>query len=573
MRPTKCLVAVRLAIVAVAGVGSVALTMPRAIAGDLPSTALAQLAELKPEHKGGTMRLLTHSAQGTIDPQINYTARYWQLYQFVYDGLLAFKKVSGDEGSTLVPDLAEAIPTAADEGRTYTFKLRKGIRFSNGKELTVKDAVASFQRIFKVSSPTSGTFYAGIVGADACLKEPASCTLAGGVVGDEAAGTITFHLSQPDPEFFAKLALAHASILPADTPAKDVGTVPIPGTGPYMFERYDPDLQLKIVRNPQFREWNAEAQPDGYPDEIDYDFGLTDEAEITAIENNQADGTSDDVPADRLGELGTKYQHRVFINTLAAVAYAPMNTNIPPFNNLRARLAVNYALDRNAMVNLLGGPSLASPTCQVLPPGVPGHVDYCPYTKNPGAKWSAPDVERAKQLVRESGTAGQEVTVIAADLVASRDMGTYLQSVLNEIGYKASIKSISPDIQFSYIQNTNNRTQISITQWNQDYPAASDFLYILLSCDSFHPGSDSSVNIAGFCDKRIDGEMREALKTAITDPVAANKIWARIDQEVTDQAPLAAFATPKRVDFVSTRVGNFQFHQQYFWIISQSWVK
>ena len=161
MRPTKCLVAARLAIVALVGVGSAALAMPRAIAGDLASTALAQLAEFKPEHKGGTMRLLAHSAQGTIDPQINYTAQYWQIYGFVYDGLLAFKKVSGAEGSTLVPDVAEAIPPAADDGKTYTFKLRKGIRFSDGKELTVKDAVASFQRIFKVSSPTSGTFYAG----------------------------------------------------------------------------------------------------------------------------------------------------------------------------------------------------------------------------------------------------------------------------------------------------------------------------------------------------------------------------------------------------------------------------
>ena len=537
------------------------------------TACVAPAAALQPEHKGGVMKLIAHSGQGTIDPQINYTLQYWQLYQFVYDGLIAFKKAPGTEGFTLVPDLAEAIPPAADDGKSYTFKLRKGIKYSTGQEVTVKDVVASFQRIFKVSSPTSGTFYAGIVGADACIKTPATCTLEGGVVGDEAAGTVTFHLTQPDPEFFDKLAVPHAVILPADTPAKDVGTSPIPGTGAYMFTDYDPTKLLKMVRNPQFKEWSVEAQPDGYPDEVHYEFGLTDEAEVNAVANNQADWMFDEIPADRLEELGTKYQDRVFINTLTGMWYAPLNTNIPPFNNVKARQALNYAIDRNSLVNLFGGPVLASPVCQVLPPGFPGHVDYCPYTKDPGAKWSAPDLEKAKQLVKESGTAGQEVTVIPDDRAVSREIGTYLQSVLNDIGYKASVKPVSFDIQFVYTQNTKNKVQISVSQWYQDYPAASDFLYVLLSCNSFHPDSDSSVNIAGFCNKEIDAKMQEALKTGISDPTAANKMWADIDKEVTDLAPLAVLFTPKHLDFVSKRLGNFQFNQQFYWIVTQSWVK
>src|SRR6185369_14890525 len=150
-----------------------------------------------------------------------------------------------------------------------------------------------------------------------------------------------------------------------------------------------------------------------------------------------------------------------------------------------------------------------------------------------------------------SGTAGQEVTVVVEDRAVARDIGIYLQSVLNEIGYKASVKAISSDIQFNYIQNTKNQVQISVSQWYQDYPAASDFLYVLLSCNSFHPGSDSSVNIAGFCDKGIESKMQQALKTAITDPAAANKIWAEVDREVTDLAPLAVLFTPKHLDFVS----------------------
>jgi len=250
-----------------------------------------------------------------------------------------------------------------------------------------------------------------------------------------------------------------------------------------------------------------------------------------------------------------------------------MNTRLAPFNNLKARQAVNYAIDRNALVGIIGGPKLATPSCQVLPPGFPGHVDYCPYTKNPGKKWSAPDLAKAKQLVKESGTAGQKVAVVSSDDEVNKATAVYLQSVLNSIGYKASVKPISGNIFFTYAQNTKNKVQINVQQWYQDYPAASDFLNILFGCDSFHPGSDSSINIAGFCDKKIDVQMKHALKTALEDEAAANKEWTKIDKAVTDAAPMATLFTPKHIDFVSKRVGNFTFSKEFYWLVSQAWVK
>ena len=508
-----------------------------------------------------------------MDPHINYTLQYWQIYQSLYDGLLAFKKAPGADGFTKVPDLAEDMPVVSNDGKTYTFKLRKGVMFSDGREVSVKDVVASFQRIFKVSSPTAGGFYSVIVGADKCLAEAATCTLEGGVVADEAANTVTINLTRPDAEFFDKLALPHAVILPADAPVTDAGTVPIPGTGAYYISAYDPNTGMTLSRNPHFKVWSEEAQPDGYPDVVQYDFGLTDEAEVTAVQNGEADWMFDQPPTDRLGEIGTTYKDQVFITPLTAWWYAPMNTNLPPFDNVKARQAVNYAIDRNALVNLFGGPVLASPVCQVLPPGFPGNVPYCPYTKDPGATWSAPDLEKAKALVQESGTAGQKVTIITEDTTVSKAIGTYMQSVLTDIGYEADVKPISPNIQFTYIQNTNNKVQISITQWYQDYPAASDFLNILFGCSSFTPGSDSSINIAGFCDKEIQAKMDAALALGVTDPDAANVMWSEVDKAVTDKAPMAALFTPKHIDFVSKRLGNFQFNSQFYWMITQSWVQ
>ena len=519
------------------------------------------------------MKLLAKAAGGTIDPQVNYTLQYWQLYQTTYDGLLGFTKAGGDAAFTVVPDLAETVPTPTNGGKTWVFKLRKGIKFSNGKEVTPADVVASFQRIFKVSSPTSGTFYAGIVGAKACLAKPAACTLKGGVSADAGASTVTINLVAPDPEFKYKLAVPHASILPADAPAKDVGTKLIPGTGAYYFSSYNTNKELVMKRNPYFKVWSKQAMPDGYPDEIIESFGLTVEAQITAIENGEADWTNEQPPADRLGEIGTKYRDQVYINTLTAFWYVPMNTNLAPFNNLKARQAVNFAIDRNATVKIFGGPKLATPSCQVLPPGFPGHADYCPYTKSPGAKWSAPDLTKAKQLVKESGTAGQKVAVTVPDDEVNKAMGVYLQSLLNEIGYKASVKPISGNIFFTYVQNTKNKVQINVQQWYQDYPAASDFLYILFGCESFHPGSDSSINIAGFCDKKINAQMHKALALGVTNEKAANAIWAKVDLAVTNASPMATLFTPKHIDFVSKRVGNFTFSKEFYWLVDQSWVK
>ena len=525
------------------------------------------------QHKGGTLRILAKSAAGSFDPQVNYTLEYWQPYQSMYDGLMAFKKVGGQESFNVVPDLAEAAPQITDGGKTYTFKLRSGIKFSTGATVTVDDVVASFERIFKVSSPTAGTFYNGIVGADACLSKPETCSLKSGVVGDAAASTVTIHLTAPDPELLYKLGIPHASVVPKDSPAKDAGTTPLPTTGPYMASSYDPNRGLTLVRNPHFVEWSRDAQPQTYPDVIEYQFGQTVEAAVTAVENGQADWVFDPPPADRLNEIGTKYADQVHVNPLTAVWYLTLNVNIAPFNNLMARQAINWAVDRNALVSLYGGANLAAPGCTMLPPGFPGHVDFCDYTKGGGATWSAPDIDKAKSLVQQSGTAGQEVGIVVTDDEVNKAMGEYLQSLLTEIGYKAVLKPLSGNIQFTYIQNTNNKVQLALTSWYQDYPAASDFLNVLLSCASFTPGSDSSINISGFCDKEIDAQMQEALTLEQSSMDAANRKWGQIDQAIMAKSPVVPLLHPKIIDFTSKRVGNYKFSKQFYMLVGQLWVQ
>jgi peptide/nickel transport system substrate-binding protein len=345
-----------------------------------------------------------------------------------------------------------------------------------------------------------------------------------------------------------------------------------------MYKSYDPNKSLILVRNPNYKEWSHEAQPQGYPDQIEYAFGVTPTAAVTAVQNNQANWGFDPIPADRLPELGTKYASQVIINPLTAMWYLPMNVNIAPFNNVKARQAVNYALDRSAMVKIFGGTSLAQPVCSFLPPNFPGHVDYCGYTKGgtpekPAKSWTAPDLDKAKQLVKESGTAGQAVAVVVSDDDVNKQMGDYVQSVLNAIGYKASVKAISSNIQFTYIQNTKNKVQISVSQWYQDYPAASDFLYVLLGCESFTPNSDSSINMSGYCNKKINDRMKAAITLGVTDPTKANIEWGNIDQAVMADAPVAVAFTPKQLDFISSKTKNYHFSLQYKMFVSQLQVK
>jgi len=524
---------------------------------------------------GGTFLSVAKGApSGSPDPQINYTLQEWQLLIFSHDGLVAFKRVGGTEGTKLVPDLATSIPKPTDGGKTYTFTIRKGIKFSNGKELKPSDVKYTFVRLFKIGqSPNAGSWYNVIEGGDACVKTPATCNLDKGIVVDDANNTVTFHLTRGDPEFLDKIAVPFAFILPTGTPNKEV-QIPPPGTGPYKWVEYNPNKEMKLVRNPYFKVWSKDAQPAGNPDVIVQKFGLSGEAQVTQVENGQADWMFDTPPADRLSEMSTKYASQVFVNPLTAVYYFAFNVRVPPFNNLKARQGVNFATDRNALVKIYGGPKLAVPTCQILPPSFPGYKAYCPYTKNPGSgKWTAPDMAKAQQLINASGTKGGVVKVNTDTTDVNKAFGLYFVGLLNKLGYKAQLQALSPDIQYPYCQNSKNKIQFCYSSWYQDYPAASDFLNVLLGCASFVPNSNASPNIAEFCNKPIQGQMNAALQQGITDPTGANTKWEAVDKAVTDQAPWVSMFNPKYVNFVSKRVKGFQFSPQWYFLIDQASVK
>lgn len=526
-------------------------------------------------HRGGTMILLTPDNPGSVDTAINYGTGWAELI-LTHDGLVAFRKVGGAKGAELVPDLATAIPKPTAGGKTYTFHLRRGIRYSDGSALKASDFTNVFERMFKLKGPTAGSFYSTIVGAKACLAKPAACNLSRGVAASDKAGTVTFRLSRPDGEFLQKLALPFAFAVPQSAPDKDAGTNPLPGTGAYMWAEYTPGRQIRLVRNTSFKQWSAAAQPSGYVDGFTIKFGLPLEAEITQVQNGQADAilSPGGLPADRLGELSTKYASQTHLDPVPGFFYMALNTRVAPFDNRLVRQALNYATDRNATSKIFGGSKLARPTCQVLPPNFPGYRPYCPYSKGGGGKtWVAPDLKRARTLIERSGTKGQAVTIVNPNIPPGKSTGLYFRDLLNSLGYKARLKLLALPVFDALVKNSRNKVQMNFQVWFQDYPAASDFLYVLASCSAFRPNSDSNANVAEFCDRKISAQMDRALALGAKNPAAANRLWASIDRQVTDQAPYVVMMNPRIVTFVSKRLGNYQFNPQWQLLFSRAWVQ
>jgi peptide/nickel transport system substrate-binding protein len=531
-------------------------------------------------HRGGTLQLVSNSTPfpKAIDPGVSYSPAAWQVLITTNDGLVAFKQVGGPGGTSIVPDLATSIPAPTNGGTTYTFQLRPGIRYSNGQPVKASDVRFSFERLYRAQSPVvPNGYYQGILGGSACAKDGATCDLSAGIVTDDAAGTVTFHLVAPDAEFLDKLALPFADVVPAGTPDPSPSTS-VPATGPYMIRSYTPKEKgtpvgtLVLVRNPQFHEWSPAAQPDGYPDRIVWRIGLSEQAATTQVEQGNADYDFDGPPPDRLDELTTRFTSQVHLYPLSATYGMVMNTAQPPFDDVRVRQAVNYAVDRAAVVKAFGQ---ALPTCQLIPPNSPGYRPFCPYTLDPtpSGTWTAPDLARAQKLVHESGTAGMKVTVWTTTEFPGLDrVARMFVPLLDGLGYRADMHVVTHGDYFGQVQNSATRMQIGGYGWFADYPAPSQFIQ-LVSCTTFVPQSRDNINVAEFCDHGIQSSIDHALELQVTDPSRADALWVTIDRQVTLAAPWVPVLNPAGIDFVSARVGNYEHNPQWGLLIGQLWVK
>lgn len=508
---------------------------------------------------GGTLRVVSVVAPTSIDPALLYPLMQAAFSDATYDTLVTFQKTGGSSGLQLVPDLALAMPAVTADGTVYTFTLRPGLRYSTGRPVRPEDFRYAIERVLDLN-PTAASFLDGIAGAAACIPGTL-CNLAQGVTVDDPADTVTFRLTAPDPDFLYKLAFEFTAPVPSYIPARDIGRDPVPATGPYMIDRYLPGRQVVFARNPYFREWSAAAQPDGSPDQIVWTFGSSPSREITEIETGQADWTNDALPG--IAGLAAQFPGQVHISPLPEIVYVAFNTRVPPFNDAAVRRAFSLAADRSRFVALLGGPDLAVPSCQILPPGIPGYQPYCPFTADPSSSgaWVGPDLTAARQLVAASGTAGMRITILSDALAPDPITAAFVVSVLRELGYRASVQYASFAAVTQATSDSRRRIQATDEVWYGDYPSASDFFDLFFRCSAWRLDDPAATrNGAFYCNPAADQLMNQADSEQATDPAQAAATWAAVDRIVTSDAPWVTLANLNNIDFLSTRVTNYQYN-------------
>jgi peptide/nickel transport system substrate-binding protein len=256
---------------------------------------------------------------------------------------------------------------------------------------------------------------------------------------------------------------------------------------------------------------------------------------------------------------------------------------VPPFNNLKARQAFSYAVNRTRMTQ---GLVPAPVSCQVIPPGLLGYRRYCPYTinPNPDGKYTGPNLAKARQLVAASGTQGDPVSIwtpynpaLDPTTRVIKARALYLVSVLQSLGYKARLKIVKLKVGnelYVALADPRRKVQAAVgVGWSLDYAAPSDFFNPVFTCASFQPHSTNNANWAEFCNHKIDREIAHATALQTSNPPAAGALWTKIDHEIVDQAPWIVTANHETYDFVSHRVGNYIYNPQWFALFDQMSVR
>jgi peptide/nickel transport system substrate-binding protein len=486
-----------------------------------------------------------------LDPSLSYTVQGWSILWNTYLPLLGYKHVNGPDGATLVPYLAKDMPKVSADGKTYTFTLRKGLKYSDGTAVKASDFPKTIERDYAVNSPGVG-FFSNIVGTDSIAKTGKGTI--SGITANDAAGTITIHLKDPQGDFEYIMATEFAAPVPPNSPKKDSSTNPLPSTGPYMIQSYKPNKSVIIVRNPNFdASLFGGNVPAGNPDKMTISILGDAGVALTGTLKGQYDYDFYQPPNDRLAELQSKYSNQIKVYTPANTFYYFMNNRVAPFNNVKVRQAVNYAINREALVRIYGG--LATPTENVLPPTYPQYKKLNLYPYN---------VAKAKQLIKAAGATGAKVTVWTSDNESRRapEAGQYLQGVLKAIGLNATLKEIHAAVYWTTVGNQATKSQIGFADWFQDYPHPLDWFDVMLNGDRITQTHNN--NYSNFDDPSVNSKIAE-LKKQPTLTASVNSQWASVDKAAMQQAAWAPYINQQGIDTFNSDIdlGCYVFNVLY----------
>jgi peptide/nickel transport system substrate-binding protein len=492
--------------------------------------------------KQGGEAIINHTSfPDYLDPALSYTLEGWNTLSTVYTPLLTFRHTEGAEGSELVPGMAAEMPEVSEDGKTYTFKLREGVKYSDGTEVKASDFEHSIKRVLNLESGGS-SFYFAIDGAEDYQSAGKERGDIKGIEADDQTGEITITLNTANGSFPYILAMPFASLVPGDTPFENTTKSPPPGVGAFKFENVEQSRGYDLVKNAEFPE--IDGVPQATLDKITVEVKKNQRRQVQDLIQNKVDWLIDPPTPDQIRQVRTEYKDRYEEYVTNSTYYYFMNTRVKPFDDKRVRQAVNFAIDKRALARLFGG--LLEPGCNFLPPGMQGYekIEPCPY----GDPNAAPQIDKARQLIQEAGVEGDEVTVFGNDEDPSRPTTEYLADVLTQIGFDAKPRIVEGSVYFQTIGNQKTKAQIGFANWFQDFPHPQNFMFLV------DPASIQNTNNQNFGNVD-DPEIGRALEEANQQPIEESASrYAEVDRRLVEEAYVAPYGHRKLANFVSERV-------------------
>lgn len=493
------------------------------------------------DKEGGTLTGSYASFPDYLDPTISYTAEGWTAMYDTYLPLLTYAHASGGAGSKVVPALAESLPKVSDDGKVYTLTLRRGLKYSDGTPVKASDFASTVERLFKLNSPGS-PYYSGIVGAEQFAKAKT-----GGIPGiktDDKTGKITIELTQPRGTFTNELALLFVALVPSDTPAKPLNANPPPATGPYEIVKSEPGRGWSYARNPQWATNNGKLIPEvpsGHVDKIDITVVRNGSTQVNEIERDKTNWMQTIVPADLYSKVKDKYEGTQFrIEHQINIYYFWMNTTQPPFDDLKVRQAVNYAVDSAALERIYAGSLVAAH--QILPDGTPGHETFDLYPHS---------MAKAEALLKEANPSDRDITVWTDNESPNNEAGAYYQDVLSKLGFNAKLKTISADSYSTVIGNeATPDLDTGWFNWFVDYPHPNAFFQPQLAGESI--ASINNYNLSRIDDPKLNAKISKLSSEQLGAKQEAE--YAAMDKEYMELAPLAPYGSNTTSTFVSSEI-------------------
>lgn len=518
--------------------------------------------------KGGTVHLLSTQDVDSLDPAIGYYAFVWNLQQLYTRTLVAYPMKPGPAGLALAPDLASAMPTVSADGKTYTFKLKSGIKFDDGNPITSKDIKYGIERTFAQDILPGGPTYL-IADLDQGQKYPGpykdtdanKMGLKSVETPDDS--TIVFHLSQANSDFLYHLAMGSAS--PVE-PTKDTGAkyAQLPeSSGPYKIESYAAQKSIKFVRNTN---WDATTDTirAALPDAIDF----TIDTNADDIDSQLLAGTGDIDAAQR--GVQTAAQAKILttpslkVNAVnapeATIRYISMQTKVAPFDNVHCRKAVEYAVNGTNQQTARGGKWAGALSTNMLPPTTLGYDKYDPYNLAAGT----PQLDKAKSELALCGKPSGFSTVIAARSTSPKDVkqAVSLQNDLKQVGITADIFQYDGSKSSSTVGAPAIMHQkgigLNVFGWGSDYPTASGFLGVLVDGSQILPAGNN--NYSEINDPEIQGWIADAAKT--TDATVAAADYTKINHKVMDLALYFPGVVEQSLNYYNPRLTNVMFSSE-----------